>query len=139
MTTLPADFVDLLRRRAFAHLGVALRDGSVAVYPVWCHYDGHTLNFVSNKASGKYRVIRHNPRVTLCLSDPDNPYRYLEVRGTVQRIEEAGADAMLDDLTRKYTGLDAYPDRSQQGNRVIFRLTPEKVVAYVSRNFPPPN
>ena len=136
MATLPTDYLDLFETNAIAHLGVALRDGSVAVYPVWCGYDGETVHFVSSKTSAKYRVIQRNPRVTLCLSDPRNPYRYLEIRGSVTRIDEEGGDALLDALAHRYTGVKAYPDRSQQGNRAIFRLVPENVKGFTSKLFP---
>jgi hypothetical protein len=69
--------------------------------------------------------MRRDPRVTLALQDPDNPYRYLEVRGRVVEITEAGADAHIDSLAKKYLGVDKYPYRSPGETRVIYRIEPE--------------
>ena len=43
--------------------------------------------------------------------DPDNPYRYIQIRGRVSRAVEAGADAHIDSLAKKYLGKEAYPFR----------------------------
>jgi hypothetical protein len=69
--------------------------------------------------------MRRDPRVTLAIQDPDNPYRYLEVRGQVVEITEDGADAHIDSLAKKYLGVDKYPHRRPGETRVIYRIQPE--------------
>ena len=59
--------------------------------------------------------------------DPDNPYRYVQVRGRVAEITEAGADAHIDALAKKYTGQDRYAHRQPGEVRVIYKITPERV------------
>lgn len=68
--------------------------------------------------------MRRDPRVTLTLQDPDNPYRYLEVRGRVIDIAEDGADAHIDSLAKKYLGVDTYPYRQPGEIRVIYKVEP---------------
>jgi hypothetical protein len=68
--------------------------------------------------------MRREPRVALSFCDPDNAYRYLEVRGRVVEITEKGADASIDRLAKKYLGVDTYPNRSPDEVRVIYRIEP---------------
>ena len=52
--------------------------------------------------------------------DPDNPYRYLEVRGRVAEITEEGADEHIDKMAKKYMGLDKYPaSTARRAARVV--------------------
>jgi PPOX class probable F420-dependent enzyme len=83
---------------------------------------------VVNSAKGrqKDRNLRRDPRVALSLQDPENPYRYLEVRGRVIEITEQGADAHIDALAKKYMGVDRYPYRKPGEVRVIYRIEPER-------------
>jgi hypothetical protein len=70
--------------------------------------------------------MRRDARVALSLLDPDNAYRYLEVRGRVVEITEEGADDHIDTLAQKYMGLEKYPNRSANEVRVIYKIEPEK-------------
>ena len=90
--SIPANFHDLFRKRAFADLATLMPDGSPQVTPVWCDYDGTHVLLNTAKGRQKDENIRRDPRITLCIPDPDNPYRYLEVRGRVVEITEKGAD-----------------------------------------------
>lgn len=70
--------------------------------------------------------MRRDRRVTVTISDPENPYRYLEVRGRVAEISEVGADEHIDRLAKKYLGRDKYPYRQPNEVRVVYRVEPEK-------------
>ena len=83
------------------------------------------MRFNSAKGRQKDRNIRHNPQVALSLMDPDQPYRYLEVRGRVVEITEEGADAVIDGLAHKYLGLDRFPYHSPSETRVTYLVQPE--------------
>ena len=71
--------------------------------------------------------MRRNAEVALALQDPDNPYRYLAVRGRVAEITEEGADEHIDSLSNKYTGNPKYPGRRPGEVRVIYKIQPEYV------------
>jgi hypothetical protein len=71
--------------------------------------------------------MRRNGRVALAIQDPENPYRYLAVRGRVEEITETGADTHIDSLAKKYLGQDRYPHRQPGEVRVIYRIRPERV------------
>ena len=73
--------------------------------------------------------MAERPQVTLLLLDPDNAFRYLEVRGVVTSISPTGGDAHIDALAKKYLDLDAYPYRDPAETRVICSIEPRKVLA----------
>jgi len=125
--TIPQEFRDLLTKKAFAHLATIMPDGSPQVTPVWIDFDGGHVRVNSAKGRIKDKNMRRNGRVALAIQDPDNPYRYLAVRGRVEEITEAGADAHIDSLAKKYLGQDRYPHRQPGEVRVIYRIRPERV------------
>ena len=128
--SIPSSHMDLFAKKAFAHLGVHLKNGGIQVNPLWVDHDGKHLVINSAQGRVKDRAMRANASVTLCISDPDNPYRFLEVRGKVSEITSEGADAHIDAMAKKYMGVDSYPYRTDGEVRVTYRIVPEKVVAH---------
>lgn len=126
--SIPENYLDLFSKPAFAHLTTLMPDGSPQVSPVWCEYDGGQVVINSAKGRQKDRNIRRDPRVALAISDPENPYRYLQVRGTVVAITEQGADAHIDKLAQKYTGKN-YAYHDPNSTRVIYRIQPDRASA----------
>jgi len=122
---IPDKYRDLFNKRAFASLGTLMPDGRPQVTPVWVDLDGDYVIFNSAKGRQKDRNVRRDPRVALAIIDPDNPYRYLEIRGRVVEITEEGADANIDRLAEKYLGVDKYPYRQGNETRVIYKIQPE--------------
>lgn len=68
--------------------------------------------------------MKRSPNVSVSIQDPDNPYRYLEIRGKVTEITENGADESIDKLAKKYIGADKYPGRTAGEVRVMYKITP---------------
>jgi PPOX class probable F420-dependent enzyme len=125
--TIPEQFKDLFGKVAFAHLATLMTDGSPQVTPVWVDYDGAHVRVNSAKGRLKDKNMRRDKRVALSIQDPENPYRYLAIRGEVVEITENGADAHIDALAKKYLGKDRYPFRSPAEVRVIYKIRPDKV------------
>jgi PPOX class probable F420-dependent enzyme len=126
--SIPEGFMDLLtQKRAFAHLATLMPDGSPQVTPVWFDWDGETVRVNSARGRQKDRNMRRVARVALSIQDPDNPYRYLALRGVVTEVTEEGADAHIDSLAKKYLGVDSYPYRQPGEVRVIYKIRPERV------------
>jgi PPOX class probable F420-dependent enzyme len=94
---------------------------------VWFDFDGNHIRVNSAKGRVKDKNMRRSGRVALAILDPENPYRYLAVRGRVEEITEVGADAHIDSLSKKYLGQDRYPNRKAGEVRVIYRIRPERV------------
>ena len=126
---IPANFRDLFSKPAFASLATLMPDGRPQVTPVWCDFDGTFVIFNTAKGRQKDRNIRRDPRVALSILDPDNAYRYLEIRGRVIEITEKGADEHIDKLAKKYLGVDKYPRRQPGEVRLILKIAPERVRA----------
>jgi PPOX class probable F420-dependent enzyme len=125
--TIPEQFKDLFAKVAFANLTTLMADGSPQVTPVWVDYDGAYVRVNSARGRVKDKNMRRDKRVALSIQDPDNPYRYLAVRGEVTEITEDGADAHIDALAKKYLGKERYPFRSPGEVRVIYKIRPDRV------------
>ncbi len=123
---IPEQYKDLFDKKAFASLATVMPNGQPQVTPVWCDFDGSHVIVNSAKGRRKDRNMRSDPRVSLAISDPDNPYRYLEIRGTVVRITEEGADDHIDSMAKKYMGLDKYPYRQPGEVRVVYKIEPQR-------------
>jgi PPOX class probable F420-dependent enzyme len=124
---IPEKYADLLEKPAFGNLGTLMQDGSPQVTPVWVDYDGRYVRINSARGRVKDKNIRRDPRVSVALQDPANPYRYLEIRGKVVEITEKGADDHINQLSKKYLGKDVYPFRQPGEVRVLYKIEPEKV------------
>jgi len=125
---IPQKFMDLLtEKRAFAHLGTVMPGGTPQVTPVWFDWDGTHVRVNSARGRQKDRNMRRFRYVALSIQDPDNPYRYIAIRGPVVEITEEGADEHIDKLAKKYTGADRYTSRSPGEVRVIYKISPEHV------------
>lgn len=118
-------YIDLFDKKTFAHLATLMPDGRPQVSPVWCDYDGQHIIINTAKGRQKDRNMRRDGRVAVSLIDPDNPYRYVEVRGRVVEITEEGAEQHIDRLAQKYLGVERYPYRSPNEVRVLFKIQPE--------------
>lgn len=128
MADIPANFRDLLdNSKAFANIATVLADGSPQVTPVWFDHANGRLRVNTAKGRVKARVLKQGSKVALSIMDPDNAYRYMQVRGTVVRVSEEGADAHIDSLAKKYLGKDKYPFRQEGEQRVTYEIAPDAV------------
>jgi PPOX class probable F420-dependent enzyme len=121
---IPEKYVDLFSKKAFANLATVNPDGTPQVTPVWVDYDGTHVLVNSARGRRKDKNMETIPAVAISILDPDNPYRYLEVRGRVAEITEDGADEHIDKMAKKYLGQDKYPFRQPGEVRVIFKIQP---------------
>ena len=128
MPEIPGAYRDLLEtKKAIASLATVSADGSPQVTPVWFDWDGAHVRINTARGRLKDRNLTQRPRVAMAIIDPDNPYRYVQLRGRVVEVTEAGADPHIDSLTKKYTGQDRYPYRQPGEKRVIYKIAPERV------------
>lgn len=128
MNAIPETFMDLLTtKKAFANLATINPDGTPQVTPVWFDWDGGQVRINTAKGRLKDKNLRRTPMVALSIMDPDNPYRYVQIKGRVASITESGADAHIDSLAKKYLGQDRYPYRKPDEVRVTFTIAPDRV------------
>jgi PPOX class probable F420-dependent enzyme len=125
--TIPEKYLDLFEKKAFAHLATVMPDGSPQVTPVWVDYDGEYILVNSARGRQKVKNVQRDAKVAVSILDPDDPYRYLQVRGVVEEVTEEGADDLIDKLAKKYLDADSYPYRTRTEVRITFKIRPEKV------------
>ena len=106
----------LLEQPIFASLATIGPDGHPQVTVIWLHVEGDKVVFNTAEGRAKHRNMVADPRVTVMLLDPENGYRYAELRGTVE-VTTDGADESIDELAQKYLGTD-YPFRRDGETRV---------------------
>jgi PPOX class probable F420-dependent enzyme len=124
--SIPESHLDLFRKKAFANLATLMPNGSPQVTPVWVDYDGRHVLINTAEGRQKDKNLQRDGRVALSIMDPENPYRYLEVRGHVTQRTHEGADQHIDAMARKYLGQDRYPYRQAGEVRVLYRVTADR-------------
>ena len=130
MATIPDNFLDLMQqKKAFAHLATVMPDGTPQVTPVWFDYRDGIVRVNTAKGRVKARNMTEGAPVALAIMDPDNPYRYIQVRGRVRRATEQGADSHIDALAKKYMDKDTYPWRRPGEVRLTVEIEPTSVSA----------
>lgn len=130
MVQIPSTYLDLFRRKAFAHLATIMPDGTPQVTPVWVDFDGTHILINSARGRVKDRNMTARPQVAVEIMDPDNPYRYIAVRGRVVETTEEGAAEHIDTvLSPRYTGREG-TYRTGEETRCIYKILPEFVDAH---------
>jgi PPOX class probable F420-dependent enzyme len=130
MAEIPAAYLDLLNeKKAIANLATLQPDGSPQVTPVWFDYTNGHVRVNTAKGRVKARNLSEGSKVALSIVDPDNAYRYIQIRGTVTRETTDGAEPHIDSLAKKYLDKDVYPWRDPKQTRVIYEITPAAVQA----------
>jgi PPOX class probable F420-dependent enzyme len=129
MTEIPAAYLDLLlEKKPLAHLATVMPDGSPQNTPVWFDYVDGKIRVNSALGRTKVRNMTLGAKVALSISDPGNPDRYVQLRGTVTRVrQDEVAAAHIDQLAFKYMGVDKNPYANPVDIRVMFEITPFSV------------
>ncbi len=132
MLAIPETHKDLLtdEKKAYLYLATSMKDGTPQVTPVWFNTDGQHI--LINSAAGriKDKNMRARPAIALCISDPENPYRYLQIKGSVVEYTTEGADEHIDTLSFKYRGTEKYGNRKPGEQRVIYKIQATKIDAH---------
>ncbi len=128
---IPEELRGLLDRPIIAALATIMPDGHPQVTPVWCSYDGTHVIINTTADRLKHRNIVARPRVTLMVVDPDDQFRYLEIRGAVEEITAEGGGESMDELSLLYTGqhkrygIEAPP--REESERLVYKIKPVRV------------
>ena len=102
----PESHLDLLERPLFAHFGTVTADGAPLVNPMWFLWDADAgvIRMTHTNNRHNFRYLRREPRVALCIVDPDDGYRYLQVRGVLEQVEDDPTGAFYQTLQQRYRG-----------------------------------
>ncbi|NJM05228.1 PPOX class F420-dependent oxidoreductase [Candidatus Gracilibacteria bacterium] len=122
---IPEKYVDLLTSTALAHVATIGPEGEPQVNPVWFGWDGKHVRFSQTTTRQKYKNVQRDARIALSIVDPTNPYRYLEVRGTVVAVEDDPQLDFINSMAKKYLGQDKYPWHRPEDQRVVIVVEPD--------------
>ncbi|GAA2427211.1 PPOX class F420-dependent oxidoreductase [Streptomyces macrosporus] len=120
----------LLDRPVFVTVVTVQPDGRPQASPVWVKRDGDDVLISTTVDRRKAKNLERDPRVSVVVVDPDEPYSYAEIRGTATMTTEGGPE-LIDELSVKYSGrtyAQFNPASAQDAQRVVVRVTPERVV-----------
>jgi len=126
-SVIPADKLDLLESKALADVATIGPHGEPQVNPVWFGWDGTYVKFSQTTGRQKYRNLQRDNRIALSIVDPENPFRYLEIRGTVARVDPDPDKAFIDEMANKYLGVEKYPWSQPGDERVVIVVEPQHV------------
>lgn len=124
--SLSDDVKTLVRGANFAHLATLMPDGSPQNAPVWVDLDGDRIVVCTGEGSLKAHNTRRDPRVALSIVAHDNPYVETQIRGRVVERRPDADFAVMDRVSRKYTG-KPFPMRDNPTQRVVLVIEAEKV------------
>ena len=128
--SIPETHRDILDNpKSFAHWATIGPDGAPQVNPVWFDFDGEQLAISQTKTRQKYRNVQKDARVAISIIDPENPYRYVEVRGEVVDIADDPDNAFINKMAKKYIGKDVYPWHQPGDERVVVRIQPKRATS----------
>jgi len=128
MATIPDQYHDLFESATYAHVTTMLPDGRPHTTPVWIDYDADDDRLLVNteRERRKTKNVARDPTVSVSMTDPDDPYRFLSVTGVVDEVTTAGAREHIDELAERYMGVSEYPE-SIESERVLLRIRAEDV------------
>jgi PPOX class probable F420-dependent enzyme len=121
--TIPVSHRHLLERPLYGHLATIRPDGGVQVNPMWYEFDGEAVRFTHTTTRQKYRNLAANPVCAMSICDPDDPSRYLEVRGVLDRVVPDPAGEFFRQLSIRYGSGDWIPDDAADRVVLVMRLT----------------
>ena len=130
----PESHAHILESKALLFLALTQKDGSPQVSPVWFDTEDGLIRINSAKGRLKDKIMRARPAVAAAIVDPENPFTWIQIRGSVVEITEEGAEAHIDKLAKKYLGVETYQNRMAGQVRVLYKIRPEKVFTMA----PPP-
>jgi PPOX class probable F420-dependent enzyme len=122
MAEIPEGIRDLVERPLYASLGTTRPDGSPQVNPMWFVWDGEFLWFTHTNRRQKFKNLEHEPRVSISIFDPDQPYRYTEIRGVVDHIDPDPEAKLYQRLSERYQGKPTTPPDA--ADRVAIAIKP---------------
>ena len=129
MTAIPDELSDLVERPIYAALGTVRPDNTVQVNPMWFDFDGQHLLFTHTTYRAKFRNLQRNPAMSLLIVDPDDPLRFLEVRGSLVKVEPDPTGAFYVHLGRRYGNAEQQPP-PDIADRVVLYMSVDQAVGH---------
>lgn len=132
--SIPEQARSLFKNKNFAYLSTLMQDGSPQVSPVWADIQGDEILVNTAQGRVKQKNVSRDPRVAISVADSANPYTMVSIQGRVVQQTPEGADQHIDQMAKKYLGLEKYPFAAPDEKRILLRIKPEKVHYMPPRN-----
>ena len=116
----------LLEAANYAVISTLNRDGTIHSAVGWISLEGDELAVNSAVGRAWPTNLDRDPRVTVIVYPPDNPYEYVEIRGTAAGTHD-DADDHINRLAKVYINQDEYPFRQPGEARMKYVIMPERV------------
>jgi PPOX class probable F420-dependent enzyme len=125
---LPELATRLLDANVFVTVSTINPDGGPQSSVIWAKRDGDVIVFSTILGRRKTLNMQRDPRVSLCFFDPDNAYKYIEVRGTVTMTTDGGPE-LIEELSQRYDGR-TFTEGNPDNVRVVCRVDATKVITH---------
>lgn len=132
---LPESVKKVLQDKAYGHVVTFNASGRPQVTMVWTDVEGDEVLFNTADGRVKPRNLRGNPRVIISVQDRNEPQAYMVIHGTAT-VAEAGADAHIDKLAKRFLGVDKYPFRQPGEKRLIVRVKADRIGGFAPKMQP---
>ena len=130
MTKLTDSAKRMLEGKNFVYLATINPDGTPQVTPTWVDTDGNLVLINTAVGRVKHRNVEKNPHVALAITEQNDPYNWVMIRGkVVEQITGRVAEDHIDKMEKKYRGRDKYPNRSPNEQRVLLKILPSIVIS----------
>ena len=126
---LPDSVKKIVQDKAYGHVITFSADGKPQVTMVWADVDGDEVVFNTAEGRLKPKNLRRDPRVIVSVQDHNDPQSYMVFHGKAT-ITEAGADAHIDKLAKRFLGADKYPFRRPGEKRLLVRVKVDRIGGY---------
>ena len=130
--SIPEEAFAVIDGKSFGHIATVMPDGTPQSTPVWIDRDEDVLTFNTAKGRAKHRNLERDPNLAVSVLDPENPYVYLQVRGTAEIVDDEN-NAHINKMAKKYMDKDEYPFLQPGEERIIVRVNADAVTWYTGR------
>lgn len=132
MNNVPDSHQDILETKGTAFLATIGPKGAPNVTPTWYLWDPDARQLLISTTAGRQKSLnlKRDPRLAVCIADPENPHRYVEMRGPAKTVKPDEGHRVVNALARKYMGLDEFPREMMGEGRVVIRIDPQRVICY---------
>lgn len=126
--TIPESHYPILEDKCYPIVCTLRKDGLISANPVSMLWENGQVRFSTVKNRMKYKNLVRDARLTLCISSPEDPLYYIEIRGRAQMEDDVKRE-FIDRIAQKYLGMESYPYDNPGDERVTVTIIPEQVSA----------
>ena len=126
--TIPPPLHELLSGTPIAFVTTMRPDGLMSTNPVALLFDGTHVRISTTTDRKKVRNLLADDRITLCVVQPGNLNRYVEIRGRAVLTPDDDR-SFIDSIAKRYMGADRYPFDKDWQQRVTIKVIVEAISA----------